>query len=227
MNPGRVHDHFEAEAFEYDSLIDRLIPQYSEQHEIMLAMIPFDEATELTALDLGCGTGVLSHMVLRSFPKARVTAVDLSDNMLEACRDKLSKYSDRLVTRLGNFAEDSVGEGYDIVISGLAIHHLSNPAKQTLYERIFDALNPGGVFLNREIVLGESDSLTEQYHALWRQYIALNGEDDEKWFANYKCEDIPASVSDQLTWLKEAGFVDVACHWRYLNFAVFGGRKPR
>lgn len=226
MNLHQVRNHFESEAFEYDNLIDRLIPHYNQQHEVMLAVIPFDTSTELTALDLGCGTGILSHLLLRSFPKARVTAFDLAENMLDACRCNLSKYSDRLILRQGNFAEDNIGEGYDIVVSGLSIHHLCNSGKQRLYKQIFNALKPGGVFLNREIVLGDSDYLIEQYHILWRQYMTLNGEDDVKWFMNYKDEDIPASVGDQMAWLNDAGFIDIACHWRHLNFAVFGGRKP-
>jgi tRNA (cmo5U34)-methyltransferase len=226
MNLHQVRAHFESEAFAYDSLIDRLVPYYKQQHEVMLAVIPFDNSTKLTALDLGCGTGVLSHLLLSNFPRAQVTALDLAANMLDACRSNLANYADRLTLQQGNFAEEDIGAGYDIVISGLATHHLHTAGKQQLYGKIFAALNPGGLFLNREIVLGDSDALTDQYHTLWRQYIALHGEDDAKWFANYQSEDIPATVADQLTWLHAAGFTDPACHWRYLNFAVFGGRKP-
>jgi len=32
-------------------------------------------------------------------------------------------------------------------------------------------------------------------------------------------------VGDQLEWLREAGFVDVGCHWQRMNFAIFGGNK--
>jgi tRNA (cmo5U34)-methyltransferase len=45
--------------------------------------------------------------------------------------------------------------------------------------------------------------------------------------AKYLEEDRPGSVEDQTQWLAEAGFEDVGCHWRYLNFAIIGGRKPR
>lgn len=226
MNLHRVRDHFEGEAFEYDSLIDRLIPCYKEQHEVMLAVIPLDRSSKLTALDLGCGTGVLSHLLLRSFPNVEVTAFDIAKNMLDVCRRNLSGYSSRLTLQHGNFGEDHLGENYDIVVSGLSIHHLCDSDKQRLYRRIFDAMSPGGIFVNREIVMGGSAYLTDLYHALWRRYIAENGEDDEKWFMNYQQEDIPASVEDQMSWLTDAGFVDVGCHWRYLNFAIFGGRKP-
>lgn len=225
MSLDRVRNHFEGEAFEYDSLIDRLIPFYKEQNEVMLAVVPQDRSLKLKALDLGCGTGILSHLLLSAFPNLEITAFDLAKNMLDVCQSNLSLYSNRLTLQRGNFGQDDLGENYDIVVSGLSVHHLCDFDKQKLYKRVFDAMNPGGIFVNREIVLGSTDYLTDLYHAGWRRYITQNGEDDEKWFNNYKNEDIPASVEDQMSWLTDAGFIDVGCHWRYLNFAVFGGRK--
>ena len=133
---------------------------------------------------------------------------------------------DRLTLKQGDFEQDEFGLDYDLIVSGLSTHHLNDAEKPGLYKRVYDALKPGGVFINREVVLGDSLELTNQYHHLWREYIRSNGEDDEKWFNKYIEEDIPAPVAVQTNWLQEIGFVDVGCHWRYLNFAVFGGRKP-
>jgi len=82
------------------------------------------------------------------------------------------------------------------------------------------------MFINREIVLGASPALTKWYEEWWRQFVKANGEADDTWFRKYFEEDFPASVEDQIEWLKEAGFTDVGCHWRYMNFAIFGGRRP-
>lgn len=226
MNLDNVSEHFEKEAFVYDELIIRLIPNYEEQNDVIAKLIPFDRNKKLTALDLGCGTGILSYLILKEFPNAQVTAFDLAENMLKVCKKNLGIYRDRLELKQGNFGADEIGQGYDIVLSGLSTHHLDNTGKTNLYKRIYQGLNPGGVFINREIILGATPNLTEQYHQLWREYIRSNGEDDKKWFEKYLEEDIPASVEDQLEWLIDAGFIDVGCHWRYLNFAVFGGRKP-
>jgi len=76
------------------------------------------------------------------------------------------------------------------------------------------------------VVLVESSSLSDRYHQLWREYTRSNDEDEEKWFKKYLEEDIPAPVDIQTNWLREIGFVDVGCHWRYFNFAIFGGIKP-
>jgi hypothetical protein len=41
--------------------------------------------------------------------------------------------------------------------------------------------------------------------------------------------DLPATLDDQLAWLREADFVHVDCFYKNLMFAVFavfGGRRP-
>lgn len=226
MKSNQVSNHFENEAFQYDDLIPKLIPKYQEQHEIIIRLLSSKPSGKFRALDLGCGTGILSFLLLSKFSEASIVSFDLAENMLKAAQTKLLKYKDRITFQQGNFATDDIGQGYDVVLSGLSIHHLKDKEKQELSKRIFNALNPNGIFLTRDIVLGATETLTEQYHEFWRQYIRSQGEDDGKWFAKYQIEDIPASVEDQLQWLKEAGFVDVGCHWRYINFAIWGGTKP-
>jgi tRNA (cmo5U34)-methyltransferase len=40
-------------------------------------------------------------------------------------------------------------------------------------------------------------------------------------------QDLPATVGQQLVWMREAGFIDVACSYRNLIFAVLSGVKPK
>jgi tRNA (cmo5U34)-methyltransferase len=226
MNIDRVRRHFEDEASSYDGIIDRLIPGYHEQHEVILRLIPFKNDAQFRALDLGSGTGALSHLILKFFPKASVCAFDIAENMLEVCKTRLTAFLDRLSLVRGDFAVDDIGSCYDVIVSGLAIHHLAHEKKKELFRRIFRALNPGGILFIRDAVRGATPALTGLYERLWREFMRSNGEDDSTWFEKYRNEDIPASIEDQTAWLRDAGFIDVACHWRHLNFAVFGGRKP-
>jgi len=226
MDLNVVRSHFDEEAVDYDQSILRLVPHYHEQHEVMLQLLPFERTSPLNILDLGCGTGVLSRVMARAFPKATIVSLDLSANMVETCKRNLAVYPDRTVQRVADFGKDDIGSGFDLVVSGLAIHHLNDAGKQELYRKIFHALKPGGMFLNREIVIGSTPALTKCYETWWRQFVKANGETDEAWFRAYFDEDLPASVEDQLEWLKQAGFTDVGCHWRYVSFAIFGGRRP-
>jgi tRNA (cmo5U34)-methyltransferase len=39
-------------------------------------------------------------------------------------------------------------------------------------------------------------------------------------------QDLPATVGQQLGWMREAGFVEVSCAYRNLIFAVLSGARP-
>ncbi|PSB31508.1 16S rRNA (cytosine(1402)-N(4))-methyltransferase [filamentous cyanobacterium Phorm 46] len=225
MNLDAVREQFEQRAFDYDGLIPRLIPRYHEQHDLILQLIPFETNANIKVLDLGAGTGILSALILQAFPQANVATFDMAENMLKICQTNLSAFQERLTLQQGNFAEDDFGNGYDLVVSGLAIHHLDGAGKKILFKKLFQSMNSGGILLIRDIVTGGTPRLTEQYEHLWRQYMKDSGEDDKIWFQNYLKEDIPSSVEEQTKWLTEAGFADAGCHWRYLNFAIFGGVK--
>lgn len=225
MNLDAVREQFEQRAFDYDGLIPRLIPRYREQHDLILQLIPFETNAHIKVLDLGAGTGILSALILQAFPQANVLAFDIAEKMLKVCQTNLSPYQERLTLQQGNFAEDDFGNRYDLVVSGLAIHHLDSAGKQTLFKKLFQSMNSGGILLIRDIVTAATPRLTEQYEQLWRQYMKANREDDAAWFQKYLEEDIPSSVEEQTRWLSEAGFADTACHWRHLNFAIFGGVK--
>jgi tRNA (cmo5U34)-methyltransferase len=225
MNLQRVEDHFNEDATDYDNTISHFVPHYREQNEIMMELLPYDGTARIRALDLGAGTGVLAEGILRRYPLAEVTVFDLSDNMLSAARERLKKFEDRITFQKGDFSKDDFGIGYDLILSGLSIHHLTNAHKQQLFRRIYLALNIGGLFLNRDVIKGATQRLDEIYIRLWRQYIRSMGEDDAACMENYLAEDVPATVEDQLEWLRKAGFVDVGCHWQRTNYAIFGGHK--
>jgi tRNA (cmo5U34)-methyltransferase len=225
MNLERVKDHFEQDAPGYDQDIVKFIPYYREQNQAMMDLIPFDGSARIRALDLGTGTGVLADFILRRYPFAEVTVLDLAENMLTSARERLKIFEGRVIFQKGDFSKDDFGIGYDLVLSGLSIHHLGNPQKRELYRRIYLALNPGGIFLNRDMIRGATDRLNTVYELLWLEYVRSMGEDPEAVRERYLAEDIPACLEDQLEWMREIGFVDVGCHWQRMNFAIFGGYK--
>jgi tRNA (cmo5U34)-methyltransferase len=225
MNLDNVKEHFEQDASDYDKDILNFIPFYWEQNQAVMDLIPFEGNARIRALDLGTGTGVLADLVLRRYPMAEVTVLDLAENMLAAARTRLAKFGGRVTYQQGDFSKDEFGFGYNLILSGLAIHHLEDAAKKDVYRRIFQALTPGGLFLNRDNVRGATERLNGIYEKLWLEYVASMGADVATCLERYHAEDIPACVEDQLEWLREAGFVDVGCHWQRLNFAIFGGYK--
>ena len=88
----QVKRHFEDEAIEFDRIILTLIPDYPHVVEALVAAISFANQVPIRVIDLGCGTGTVAQGVLRKFPKAMVTCLDLAENMIAMARVKLGSH---------------------------------------------------------------------------------------------------------------------------------------
>jgi tRNA (cmo5U34)-methyltransferase len=225
----KVKEHFQEEASEFDRIIVTLIPEYSQMLEALVSAVPFETNASVSVIDLGCGTGTIAKHLLERFPNARVTCLDLAENMIKMAQAKLA---DRAGVRylVGDFSAIDSGESYDAVVSSLALHHIpSDSDKREFYRGIYSCLRPGGVFYNADVVLGSSNFLQALYMRQWRAFMSRGmpeREIDSKWIPKYEAEDRPAKLMDQMTWLAEIGFADVDVIWKYYNFAVYGGRRP-
>jgi tRNA (cmo5U34)-methyltransferase len=148
--------------------------------------------------------------------------------MIANARAKLAGF-EQVEYVVGDSQAVELSSAYDAVLSSLALHHLNtDDDKRALYARIYNGLNPGGVFFNADVVLGSSEVLQRVYLAQWRAFMqrSVSQEDiDGMWMPRYEAEDRPAPLVDQLTWLTTIGFRDVDVVWKYYNFAVYGGRR--
>lgn len=168
---------------------------------------------------------MLSELVLDRYPHATVVAFDLTEAMLQACRQRLRRFATRLEIKQGDFKADSLGASYDVILAGLSLHHLTNPERRDALARIHTALVSGGVFLAREVIVDEDHFVTEWHYALWCAFMRSNGEDDVSYLEKHRQKDHPVSIEHQIAWLRDVGFVHPACHARHWNFAVISAHK--
>lgn len=216
-----VKKTFEECASKYDKMIEKIVPYYHEQHNIILSLMPFPKNHKIKVLDLGIGTGILSLLTLKHYPNSKVYGIDLSKNMIEVCKEQLKKFKDRLILTCGDIEEINIDNDYDIIVAGLTIHHLTDKAKRNFFKKVYNSLKTGGVFIIRDLIKSESDKINERHYKLWCDFQQKNGIDYEKILENSHEQDILATTENHIKWLKEAGFKDVDCVWKYYNFAIF------
>ena len=165
-------------------------------------------------LDLGSGDGRLLELVLRAHPDARGVALDFSPLMLERLRTRFSDSSHVEIVVHDLDAPLPVLGTFDAVVSSFAIHHLVHERKRELYGEIWELLNGGGVFCNLEHVASAS-----QYGH--RRFLSAMGTAPEEEDPSNKLLD----VETQLQWMREVGFADVDCYWKWRELALLTGRK--
>jgi cyclopropane fatty-acyl-phospholipid synthase-like methyltransferase len=167
-----------------------------------------------TVLDLGCGDGRLAALVLTLRPSVeQVVAVDLSPPMRERARARFADDA-RVDVRAADL-RDPIGPlgRFDLIVSGFAVHHLEDDRKRELFVEVASQLTPGGLFANLEVVA----SASPRRHADFLKAIGRTADDPE---------DRLSPVEDQLTWMRDAGLVDVDCLWRWRGFALLVGEGP-
>ena len=187
------------------------IPHRVEGESALLEFIP---AGVRHILDLGTGDGHLLAIVKLAHPEATAVAMDFSPAMLDAARRRF--HSDASIAILEHNLERPLPPSgkFDAVVSSFAIHHLIHERKQSLYAEIYELLTPGGIFCNLEHVSSPTPELHEEF--LLRIGYSLETEDPSNKLLD---------VETQLGWLRETGFMDVDCQWKWRELALVTGRR--
>jgi tRNA (cmo5U34)-methyltransferase len=197
-------------ALHYLSMADT-IPHRTEGEGVLLEHVP---KTVKRILDLGTGSGRLLSLLKIDRPHAQSIALDFSPTMLEAARTQFA--GDDSVQVVAHNLDDPLPDlgTFNAVVSSFAIHHLTHERKRSLYGEIFDLLEPGGIFCNLEHVA----SPNAKVHAQFRAAIGISEQPDDP--SNQLLD-----VETQLQWLREIGFEDVDCYWKWLELALLIGCK--
>jgi len=158
-------------------------------------------------LDLGTGDGRMLALVLSEHPDARGLGIDSSEPMLARAHERFQG-APGVELKVHDLEQplDATGP-FDVVVSGLAIHHLDDDRKAAIFAEVHTLLAPGGVFANLDLVSSETDGLHERF----LREIGRTHEDPA---------DQPASLCSQLEWLRDTGFAEVDCHFKWLELAL-------
>jgi SAM-dependent methyltransferase len=205
-----VHDWLAADKVEdYRSRADA-IPHRLEGDAALLELLP---ARLGRVLDLGCGDGRLLALVRDARPDASGVALDFSPPMLARARERFDGVPEVEVVE-HDFSRPLPGLGpFDVVVSSFAIHHLEEVRQRELYGEVLAVLEPGGLFCNLEHVASPTP-------ALHQEFLDLLGVPEDP-------SNRLVAVETQLAWLRELGFAEVECIWKWRELALLCGLRAR
>ena len=186
------------------------IPHRTEGEGVLVEVLP--KRVE-RVLDLGCGDGRLAGIVREARPEALALGLDFSEPMLEAARERFAEDGAMQFMR-HDLSEPLPELGlFPLVVSSFAIHHLEHERKRELYREVHSVLEPSGVFCNLEHV----SSPTAALHAEFLEILGVPEDPSNKLL----------DVETQLRWLRELGFEDVDCLWKWRELALLYGVRGR
>ena len=191
---------FEARLDGYDAHMLENIEGARAFYPFTAAQLPITPKARI--LDLGCGTGLELEYFLKRNPTARVTGIDLSRRMLDALRAKFPEHTLELIC--GSYFDTPLDNGYDAAVSVESLHHFTQEEKAGLYQKLCDAIKPGGFFVLTDYFAQDEESEVSARRELER-LKAQNGIGDGG-FYHY---DTPLTVEHEIQALLAGGFSEV------------------
>jgi trans-aconitate 2-methyltransferase len=146
-------------------------------------------------LDAGCGSGRVTELLAARLPRGRVVALDGSPAMIDAARERLASFGDRIEYVVADLGEPLPIEGsVDAILSTATFHWV--PDHDALFANLAAVLRPGGRLVAQFGGVGNVASVTK--------VLATIG---DGWLGPAHFETPLATVRR----LDAAGFVDIEC----------------
>lgn len=212
------------------------------QAEVVVQMIPYPLDRSIRVLDLCAGFGALAISIVKSRPNAKVFCIDGSEEMTRLGRDRTAAFGQRIEFAQAwldtpDWLKLTTGTYNAIVSAQALVRFLSPERRKSLYKEIFNITAPGGCFINADDVCAPTKTLRKRYRRALNQWLDDYGQQsngDRPAFVKFK-EESPVNYADprkdgyldqELSSLREAGFEDVDCFWKFGMMTIYGGFRP-
>lgn len=178
-----------------------------EFYPFIASLLPMQN--EAVILDLGCGTGLELEYYFKLNPTARITGIDLAEDMLIVLKEKFYDMSITIIQ--GSYFDIPFEKNcYNAIVSVESLHHFTKDKKVFLCKKVHQALVADGYF-----ILTDYFSQTEDEEIYFRQELlrlkAEQGISDNE-FYHY---DTPLTIEHEIQALQEAGFsnIEILAQW--------------
>jgi tRNA (cmo5U34)-methyltransferase len=181
-------------------------------------------------LDIGCGAGNYTLMMLSKMNMLNCTLVDLSKPMLDKAFERISQVANKKVEIIqGDIRDADLKENhFDIILAGAVLHHLRDEGDwESTFSKLFRILKPGGCLMISDLITQNTETLNDYIWEKYGDYLEnLGGKEYRQKVLDYVAkEDSPRSLNYQLDLMIKVGFRNTEILHKNLCFAAFSGMK--
>jgi tRNA (cmo5U34)-methyltransferase len=209
----------------FSDMLTRSIPQYEIMRKSVSDLGIGFVKPDTYIIDLGCSRGDALEPFVRALrARNRYVGIDVSAPMLDAARQRFCNEIDRGWVSI---SELDLRSGYpqfpaSLTLSILLLQFTPIEHRQRILQDAYDNTVSGGAFILVEKILGATAGLNSQMVALYHSGKLAAGytaEEVERKKLSLEGVLVPVTAHWNEELLRVAGFRQVDCFWRWMNFA--------
>lgn len=206
----------------FDDMLARSIPQYDVMRQSVFDLgAPFIQP-ESWITDLGCSRGeALAPFVDQYHAQNYFLGIEVSESMYYAARTRFAG-NDRVVIRQEDLRLRCPAEPSSLTLSVLTLQFTPIEYRQRILQDVYNALLPDGAFILVEKVLGSDAVINSLMVDRYYDLKGANGyspEQIERKRLSLEGVLVPVTAKWNEDLLHSAGFKQMDCFWRWMNFA--------
>lgn len=211
----------------FDDMLQRSIPQYEVMRRTVFELACAYVKDNCTIVDLGCSRGeALAPFVQKFGAYNRYVGVEVSDPMLEAARER---FQSMIGAGLVDIRKVDLRTEYPparacVTLCVLTLQFTPIEHRQRILRNIYNHTHPGGALILVEKILGATADLDTLMIDRYYTMKAENGysqEQIERKRLSLEGVLVPVTAKWNEELVKTAGFMQVDCFWRWMNFAAW------
>lgn len=209
----------------FEDMLDRSIPQLASMRELVSELAAHYVQPSTDIVDLGCSHGEGVKPLLDKFGAAnRFVLCDSSEPMIGQCRQRYEGWTKTGVMRIlqTDLRSEFPKCRASVILAVLSLQFVPMEYRLQVVRRAYERLLSGGALILVEKVLGSCSELEESFSAGYRSIKARNGYSAEEIDRKREALEgvlVPMAARWNEEMLRSAGFTQVDCFFRWLNFS--------
>jgi tRNA (cmo5U34)-methyltransferase len=211
----------------FDDMLARSIPQYDVMRQSVFDMACRYVRPGSAIVDLGCSRGeALAPLVDRFGAHNRFVGIEVSPPMLRAARERFQGLINCGVVDIRDMdlRTDYPPDMASVTLSVLTLQFTPIEYRQRIARNVWEHTLPGGAFILVEKMLGATADLDALMVDTYYNLKDTNGyspEQIERKRLSLEGVLVPVTAKWNEELLRMAGFTEIDCFWRWMNFAAW------